>query len=402
MENIQNFLDNATKIRNKHILENEKTGKQFNVFEITHINNKELPVCMFIHELINPKGSHFQEGKFLQSFCDVVLNYQFDLDTCNAAKVTREKIITNDRRIDLYIEIADKKIPIEVKIKAEDQSDQCFDYLNYAENTNLFYLTLFGDNPSEKSVKDKIDNVTCISFKNHILDWIVSCKEYTKNLLPINEVLNQFEVSVRKLVGLEDNNMVNDVKQLILNSSENVKSAFLINQALQSAKIELITTILSELEHKLSEKFERIYEAEYSYDDKKYYRTKTFYESKNKCPGVDFYFKSTGLEDVDIWLRIEIEDRLFWGFCVAKNKKWSDSKILKDRVKILIPNIDLKMKDDSWWLYWEYLLNDDLTKTPDFRSFNDTYFKLFDREYRGIFINDCIEQILKVVSVVEN
>jgi len=37
-----------------------KTGGRFNIFEITGRSSDEVMICRVIHELINPKGSHFQ------------------------------------------------------------------------------------------------------------------------------------------------------------------------------------------------------------------------------------------------------------------------------------------------------------------------------------------------------
>ena len=98
--------------------------------------------------LINPKGSHYQGYTYLKMFVEEVLNMKFNDYDYKKAVVKREYVICNGRRVDLVIEIADKVIPIEVKIYAKDQENQCYDYYKYcAKNSNVFYLTLRGGMP---------------------------------------------------------------------------------------------------------------------------------------------------------------------------------------------------------------------------------------------------------------
>jgi hypothetical protein len=42
-----------------------------------------------------------------------------------SAVITKEELIDNDRRIDLFVRIAGRVFPIEVKIYAPDQKRQC-------------------------------------------------------------------------------------------------------------------------------------------------------------------------------------------------------------------------------------------------------------------------------------
>ena len=68
-------------------------------------------------------------------------------------KVHKELAIDNDRRIDIVIENTCFFIPIEVKIYAGEQEGQCYDYFQNAKNSQIVYLTRFGDIPSEYSRK---------------------------------------------------------------------------------------------------------------------------------------------------------------------------------------------------------------------------------------------------------
>ena len=61
----------------KNELINQKTGGYFNIFDIANISNDEVFVCKFIHELINPRGSHYQGYTYLKLFVENVLSMRF-------------------------------------------------------------------------------------------------------------------------------------------------------------------------------------------------------------------------------------------------------------------------------------------------------------------------------------
>ena len=67
------------------------------------------------------------------------------------AVVVREKLIKNNRRIDLFLKVDKKEIPIEVKLYAADQDKQCADYFEYAVDSPSEYLTLDGHEPIQES-----------------------------------------------------------------------------------------------------------------------------------------------------------------------------------------------------------------------------------------------------------
>lgn len=167
------------------------TGGYFNIFSIANIGYDEITICRVIKELIDPKGSHYQGAAYLKLFMECVLKQDFDIEELEHAVVEREKLIVGNKRIDLYIKIPGKaSIPIEVKIYAGDQPSQCCDYFRYAYNSKLYYLTLDGHMPSEKSLA-ALDpkNVKSISFKKEILEWLTECLKLpeTVRLAPIKE-----------------------------------------------------------------------------------------------------------------------------------------------------------------------------------------------------------------------
>ena len=167
-ENIKLLIEKSTKLtqeRNEKIKEKLLT---FNIFDICGISYDEVKVCRFLFELLNPKGRHLQGIKYLKLFFKEVLKYKVlpTDDELRNAIVMREEYITNERRIDISILLNMNNIryyiPVEVKIYAGDQEDQCYDYYQHSlkmnendtEKSFVYYLTPYGKYPSLYSTKN--------------------------------------------------------------------------------------------------------------------------------------------------------------------------------------------------------------------------------------------------------
>ncbi len=74
---VELLLSEVSHISKKYELINQKTGGYFNIFDIANISNDEVFVCKFIHELINPRGSHYQGYTYLKLFVENVLSMRF-------------------------------------------------------------------------------------------------------------------------------------------------------------------------------------------------------------------------------------------------------------------------------------------------------------------------------------
>lgn len=147
--NVELLLQELTSISKKYEMISQKTGGYFNIFEITNIWSDEVVICRVIYEILSPEGTHFQGHKYLKTFIDDVLKMDMSEEEIKTAKVFREYRIDNNRRIDLVIQTVNHFIPIEVKIYAGEQENQCFDYAKVAKNSDVYYLTRFGEYPSD-------------------------------------------------------------------------------------------------------------------------------------------------------------------------------------------------------------------------------------------------------------
>lgn len=412
---LEMLLKDISYISKKYDIINQKTGGYFNIFNIVNINSDEVSICRFIYELINPKGSHYQGYTYLKLFTEEVLKMKFSDYEYKKAVVYREHIISNGRRVDLVINISDKIIPIEVKIYANDQNNQCYDYYKYcAKNSNVFYLTLNGVAPSKESVgalkkiKGDLDDIryegiSQISFKNDILRWLSICVSHheTIKIAPIREVILQFMGVIRNMTNLLVEEKEDEIVNIISSSIENIKSAFDIEKSLKSCKINMIKKVLEAIEIILDDKLEYKEKIDaFSYKNNNYNLVNKYYDNKKSSyPGISYLIKSLDKEGIDLVLRIEIDHFLFAGFCTPYKKEWNNKQLNQDEIKDLLL-VD-KPKANGWWIYWEYLINDNESTSPNFKNFNEACFELFDENKFNNFIELCVDNILKMQELLK-
>lgn len=253
-EKIEKLLNDVEKISNKYETIAQATGGNFNIFEIVNISHKEVYMCRLLSELLNPSGSHHQGNIYLKLFFEILKrNYgdKFNLVTPKNAEVLKEEGIEGCRRIDITIDDIENKqyLPIEVKIYAQDQKEQCKDYLKKAkdkysqgENARLCYLTIEGYLPDESSLGDMSDaeraQIIEISWRKDIIEWLDACvlQQNTIAKAPIREVLIQFKKAVQKFTNKLEENEEMEIKKLLINNQENFVNAEKIVSALTSAR----------------------------------------------------------------------------------------------------------------------------------------------------------------------
>lgn len=408
---IKFLLSDIAHISEKHDLINKSTGGYFNIFDILGVSYDEISICKFIYELINPKGSHYQGYLYLKLFIENVLHMNFSDYEYKKAVVCREHVVKNERRIDLTIEIGDKRIPIEVKIYAKDQYRQCSDYYKfYAKNSNVFYLTLDGKAPSKESAEgltsngnDGYEEVSQISFERDILDWLNQCISQTETvkIAPIRETILQFIGVVRSMTNQLEQEKEQEIVNLISSSKENMKNALEIKKSLEICNKNMIKKVLSALE----ERTDKILKAKnmfgenikmklYSYKEDNYNLVDTYYNKKvSTYPGLSYLVKKLD-DDIDLLFRFEIDYCLFAGFCTSKNGKSEGKQLDKEEIQELIYSTE--DRSNGWWIYWEYLPQDQSLNSPNFKAFNESNLDLFDYDKFEEFIDLCENKIIEI------
>lgn len=226
---LSELFDKVLEIESKY-----KTDSGFNIFKTLGVENKEVIICRFLGELLNPNGSHGQGGRFLEIFLAEVLHIDPSsvLHSTKGPSVKLEEQIDSERRVDIVIhggEYAASKetiLPIEVKIWADDQKHQLYDYYQYYFGDDvekkIYYLTPTGRMPSDKSIiganrkrlPDK--NIGILSFHEHIINWLQRINSWLKDKDEnkfLSRIIEQFIevigemskiVEFEKMLGLTD------------------------------------------------------------------------------------------------------------------------------------------------------------------------------------------------------
>ena len=250
MNDIINILNQvrivSRKIKEQRIEKFER-GENYNIFYDLGFMSDEVHLhSMFLANLLNPKGSHGQRGKFLEAFLKMLQKAfpaisadNLELNMTNAS-VEVEKYIgrQTDReggRIDIYLTDGKHSIIIENKIYAGDQHHQMLRYWNYGMSQKgddteksfvLIYLTLDGCSPSIDSLGEdlKENDIVCLSYKSDIRGWLDRCVELASRTPLVRETINQYISTIDILT----NNVMEDNKELldILSKEENLDAIY--------------------------------------------------------------------------------------------------------------------------------------------------------------------------------
>lgn len=419
IENVKYLLEKVNELLSDRDIRLQENQFAFNIFDICDISYDEVKVCRFICELLNPKGRHLQGNKFLKIFFKEVLKIDIQPtdEELNNAIVMREEIIRNHRRVDISISlnINDNQyyIPIEVKIFAGDQENQCYDYYQHSLKMNgnditkarVYYLTPTGRYPSLYSankfnpiVDENDEIVECreietISFKEDIYRFIIACiAEFNDDrLIGEKQVLLQFKKVIEDIGGSymgdkEDN------KEIIsyMSDNENIfKSAKIVRDNLQSAA----NIKMKEFYGLLYEKLEADdWKKENAYDtDLEYYGIKN-----SAWPTI---YKDLVLNDVRYELVITTESNgiPFFGISLKKDEDVSKEGILIDYFK------DNRRLDNGYsygWVTWQYLPN--YSEAPNFKNYNDTFYMLFNEQQTSMFVDKCVDVIKQYEKQISN
>ena len=270
---IQQLLNQVHTISTAYDLVAKNTGENFNLFQILGMETAEVKThSKFLAELLNPKGSHLQEDKFLSIFIKYLndlenesddieiskpfLNNQIEFNSAKG-KVEIEKHIGRKTqieggRVDISITDSDNRlICIENKIYAGEQENQLLRYSNFGnkfEESNLFFLTLHG-NKCSTIPEDEGRTVYSISYQKHIKEWLELCKKEAVDLPILRETIGQYINLINKLTHQTTNkNMEKDLQKLII---KNHTESLLVYRNFEKSIFSVYNNILDNLHHKI-------------------------------------------------------------------------------------------------------------------------------------------------------
>lgn len=176
-----------------------------------------------MYELLSPIENRECWRLYLELFDKHVLRLEMTADELDSAKVYGEyptQLIGRTRYIDLAIITSRRFIPVEVKIEADDQDTQCYDYWreakkyhekhSFSEPPVLYYLSPEGYFPSTESAKDfgyigdlnliRLDKIDNVSFRSEILHWLEACREQTPKNSCCTRKLEQLYDEIKEII----------------------------------------------------------------------------------------------------------------------------------------------------------------------------------------------------------
>lgn len=239
-EQITSLLDATRLVNEKHRLEAQLTGIDFNIFSITKMETKEVNThSAMIAELLNPQGRHHQGDVFLRLFIDNVLGLTgIDPPDYAKASVIAEHYIGELGRIDIVIRLPQHLIVIENKINAADQKNQLVRYSEWMAKQvqterHLYYLSKYGGEASELSHGGKT-KYTPISYQTDITYWLELALKEVAMVPMVSGAILQYLSLVKKITGNMGNNKKMELIKLLLSNEAHLEAAMDISSVIQS------------------------------------------------------------------------------------------------------------------------------------------------------------------------
>lgn len=124
----------------------------------------------------------------------------------------------------------------------------------------MYYLTLDGHRPGKDSTSSSNRSVTeedivCLSFREHILNWLKACKSCENTgMVPI---LEQFIQNIEQISGYTSEKVRNMVIDELLKSGDSLRAGMQIADSINAAKAKLIYLVFEEFEKQLAGVAER-------------------------------------------------------------------------------------------------------------------------------------------------
>jgi hypothetical protein len=260
------LLNQISNINKKYDEIYKFSGERFNIFNILNLSSDELSHSRIVASLLDTKGTHGKNNKFLELFLNCVEINDFSI---NDVITNTEKFIgyisddyDNGGKIDISItNDKQEQIFIENKINAKDGKKQLLRYHNNNTKAYLLYLTLFGNEPSEYSIgKDMKDKYKKISYKEHILKWVELCKKESIDNPILRETLTQYIILIKQLTDqTRSKEMQKEILDIVIKNGENVSAAFDISQNFNEIKLQILENKFIPLMEKLGPKHDFIF-----------------------------------------------------------------------------------------------------------------------------------------------
>jgi len=244
----QNILALSRTVRHYEESLAQAQGTHFNLFEILHIGHYEVRThSPIIAELLNPTGTHGQGCAFLRKFLSLLNIGEHEFDA-NDAFVQTEVSVGTYGRIDIAITDGQKRrIYIENKIHAKLQEQQLERYQAHDPDAWIVFLTLNGDEPEDTN-RAEVPKLKCLSYNTEIIKWLEECRKEAATAPTVRESISQYIHLIKRLTNQNPNsNMNSKLSRTVLDSKENLLAYFVLCNAKDDIKKELLNWVTEEL-----------------------------------------------------------------------------------------------------------------------------------------------------------
>ena len=331
-------------------------SSRYNLLSIIEKDRDEAHIhSKVIYSLLSQNWGKIDKETFLTLFLKEI-GIEDEIIYNEKWEVSREKEYQLDEkkaRPDFVIESQHYIYIVEMKIDADDQPEQLKNYKKIAEGEKkrknkkeykLFYLTLDGHNASKKSTGEeenleenqKVEYIN-ISFTEEILNWLGKCLDLVKGKENKSACINQYIATVNEILGKEKVK----IKDNILKSSEDIKTAITIYKKLNENLQKVLESFFEELNKKLEDIGSKvIYNKNYINNYYCAYRLDTDVED---WPGIFIVLDEVKSKSLYFVIKIEIASKLFGSFGFIEKKdnyeeKMPEFKYFERDVKKEAPN----------------------------------------------------------------
>lgn len=256
IENILNVVKSRIEAHQKFKdAYNKQLAFDFTLFQFFSIDENK--ISQVLAYFLDVHQNHGQADIFLKEFLSSLYEPKRDI---KQIENVCEKVISNNRRIDIYIKLNNITIAIENKIWANDQTNQLKDYSNYLEKKSngkyvLFYLNPYGTEPDEISIKSELKNklitenkLKIIGYKQHIIPlinkWLSICEADNVSYF-LKEFKKYLEI---KFLGKNTINMSKELREIINGNEQEVTTLVNEYKSIENEVLNKLNAIGKELD----------------------------------------------------------------------------------------------------------------------------------------------------------
>jgi hypothetical protein len=274
MEFERNIISSVKEIVIKYQESARKTGENFNIFKILNLTSNEVRThSTFLAEMLSNVGSHEHGNLFFKEFLSSLIpEVKFNTENYTVEIEKHIGLINenydNGGRIDIVInDDSENCIIIENKIYAGDQYKQLRRYFNYNPKAIILYLTLEGKPPSMESLDGiNLESIKLISYDNHVLSWLESCKKLICNHPILMGSVEQYIYLIRGLTNKTTNaNMENEIFEIIRSSQEDFYASLNLFQATNALLKQMEQNFIMQMELKNRSLYKEITHGEFNF-----------------------------------------------------------------------------------------------------------------------------------------